>query len=67
MIKSQLLSIDPQREANRIVKHLQETIHKGMHRYGAVVGISGGIDSSVVLALCVRSFRSGACPCNYDA
>jgi NAD+ synthase len=26
-----------------------------MHRNGAVVGISGGIDSSVVLALCVRS------------
>jgi NAD+ synthase len=55
MINNQLLSIDPQVEVDRIVNLLQETIHKRMHRYGAVVGISGGIDSSVVLALCVRS------------
>jgi NAD+ synthase len=27
-----------------------------MRRYGGVVGISGGIDSSTVLALCVRAF-----------
>jgi NAD+ synthase len=58
MIKNQLLSIDPSIEADRIVKLLQESIHKKMHRYGAVVGISGGIDSSVVLALCVRAFGS---------
>ena len=58
MIKSQLLSIDPQIEVDRIVLLLQVTIRKRMHRYGAVVGISGGIDSSVVLALCVRSFGS---------
>ena len=56
MIKSQLLSIDPSVEVDRIVKMLQDTIHKKIHRFGAVVGISGGIDSSVVLALCVRSF-----------
>jgi len=53
---NQLLSIDPATEVDRIVKLLQETIHKKMHRYGAVVGVSGGIDSSVVLALCVRTF-----------
>lgn len=56
MIKSQLLSIDPVIETDRIVKLLQETIRKRMHRFGAVVGISGGIDSSVVLALSVRAF-----------
>ena len=56
MIQSKLLSIDPEVESDRIIKLLQETIRKRMHRYGAVVGISGGIDSSVVLALCVRAF-----------
>jgi NAD+ synthase len=33
-------------------------IHHTLHRQGAVVGISGGIDSSVVLALCERAFGS---------
>ena len=56
MIQNQLLSIDPEKESQRIIILLQETIRKKMRRYGAVVGISGGIDSSVVLALCVRAF-----------
>ena len=29
---------------------------RGLHRTGAVLGISGGIDSSVCLALCVKAF-----------
>jgi NAD+ synthase len=56
MIKNQSLSIDPALETDRIVMLLRETVHQKMNRYGAVVGISGGIDSSVVLALCVRTF-----------
>ena len=56
MNPDQLLSIDSAGEVDRIVKLLNESVHKKMRRYGAVVGISGGIDSSVVLALCVRSF-----------
>ena len=38
---------------------------RGLHRSGAVVGISGGIDSSVCLALCrqgVRPRARGAAP-----
>jgi NAD+ synthase len=43
-------------ETGRIVDGLRQAVHHTLHRQGAVVGISGGIDSSVVLALCVRAF-----------
>ena len=33
-----------------------QAVHQQLHRQGAVVGISGGVDSSVVLALCARAF-----------
>ena len=52
------LHIDPEQEINRIVSLLQKSVRGEMRRYGGVVGISGGIDSSVVLALCVRAFGS---------
>jgi NAD+ synthase len=39
-----------------LVNFLQEQVRRKMRRYGAVGGISGGIDSSTVLALCVRAF-----------
>jgi NAD+ synthase len=50
------LTLDPELESNRIVSFLIEMVHHKLHRQGAVVGISGGIDSSVVLALCVKAF-----------
>jgi NAD+ synthase len=49
------LNLDPALETERIVKFLQQNIRQTMRR-GAVVGISGGIDSAVVLALSVRAF-----------
>jgi NAD+ synthase len=51
-----MLDIDPQLEAERIVSALQKTVRNPLRRSGAVLGISGGVDSSVVLALCVRAF-----------
>jgi len=51
-----LLNLDPARETDRIVRFLQETVRKNMRRQGGVVGISGGIDSAVVLGLTVRAF-----------
>lgn len=51
-----MLDIDPAVETGRIVEMLQKTIRQKMHRYGGVVGISGGVDSSVVLGLCVRAY-----------
>ncbi|MCL4294802.1 MAG: NAD(+) synthase [Anaerolineae bacterium] len=50
------LDIDPAAETERIVSLLRDTVSRVMHRRGGVVGISGGVDSAVVLALCVRAF-----------
>lgn len=50
------LKIDAAAETDRIVSSLRELVRRTMRRYGAVVGISGGVDSAVVLALCVRAF-----------
>ena len=53
------IKIDPAAETERIVKFLQTTARQRLHRYGGVVGISGGVDSSVVLALSLRAFGVG--------
>lgn len=50
------LELDAPAEVERIVHFLQENVQHRLHRQGAVVGISGGIDSSVALALCVNAF-----------
>ncbi|MDJ0763155.1 MAG: NAD(+) synthase [Myxococcota bacterium] len=50
------LKIDAEREVDRIVTQMRQTIFKEFKRKGGVVGVSGGIDSSVVLALCARAF-----------
>lgn len=50
-----ILHIDSEAEANRIAQNLREQVLGKLRRRGAVVGISGGIDSSVVAALCVRA------------
>ncbi len=50
------LDLDVATEVERIVNKLRESVHQTLRRQGAVLGISGGIDSSVVLALCVRAF-----------
>ncbi len=50
------LDLDVEKETARLVKKLQQAVYHTLHRQGAVLGISGGIDSSVVLALCVRAF-----------
>ena len=54
-MNKRVLDIDPAAETERIVQWLRENM-RGLHRSGAVLGISGGIDSSVCLALCVKAF-----------
>lgn len=50
------IHIDGASETERIVNKLKDDVLNRLKKRGAVVGISGGIDSSVVLALCVRAF-----------
>ena len=41
---------------NEIVKKLRDDVFHELKRFGAIVGISGGIDSSVCLALATKAF-----------
>lgn len=49
------IKIDPALETERIVSRLRSELVQKLHKKGAVLGISGGVDSSVVLALCVKA------------
>ncbi|MFI5301404.1 MAG: NAD(+) synthase [Polyangiales bacterium] len=49
-----VLDLDPASEVQRIVAQVQAQVH-ALHRRGAVVGLSGGVDSAVVGALMVRA------------
>ena len=49
------LDIDPAAECERIVDFIRDTIARHLRKKGAVVGISGGVDSSVCLALAARA------------
>jgi NAD+ synthase len=53
------LEIDAAAEVDRIVQFLRQNVRQTMRRAGGVVGISGGIDSAVVLGLSVRAFGAG--------
>jgi NAD+ synthase len=50
------LVLDAAAEVDRIVEVLRKQILGALRRRGAVIGLSGGVDSSVVAALCVRAF-----------
>lgn len=47
---------DIENVCNVMVEKLKQTVFQQLNRRGGVVGISGGIDSSVTLALSVRAF-----------
>lgn len=56
MFDKNVLKLDSSAEVERITATLREQVLGQLRRRGAVVGISGGIDSSVVTALCVHAF-----------
>jgi NAD+ synthase len=48
-------SFDAEEELERICGFVRDAIGRSLRRRGAVVGVSGGVDSSVVLALCAQA------------
>ncbi len=50
------INIEPTKVFSEISSKLKEDVTKKLRKRGAVVGISGGIDSSVVLAICAKTF-----------
>jgi len=55
MFSRDVLRIDPRQVADQIEATIRRVVHGELRRRGAVVGMSGGIDSSVVASLCVRA------------
>ncbi len=55
MFDRDVLKLDPAATTAAIGKSIREQVHERLRRRGAVVGVSGGIDSSVVAALCARA------------
>jgi NAD+ synthase len=51
-----VLRLDAAAETARIAAALREQVGRNLRRKGVVVGLSGGVDSSVCAALCVRAF-----------
>lgn len=54
-----VLDIDYGREVERIAAWMVNIVAKVLHRRGAVIALSGGVDSSVCAALAVRAFGPG--------
>jgi NAD+ synthase len=50
-----VLDFDPALETQRIAAALRGQVFRHLRRKGAVLGLSGGVDSSVAAALCVRA------------
>jgi len=50
-----VLRLDAHCEIERITRFIRESVRKELRRHGVVLGLSGGIDSSVAAALCVRA------------
>jgi NAD+ synthase len=56
---AQDLVLDAEAEIERICEWLRSTVMKDLRKRGVVLGLSGGIDSSVTAALCARALGSG--------
>jgi NAD+ synthase len=55
MLSREVLSLDPAATVDELCGGLRSLVRGAMRRGGAVLGLSGGIDSSVTAALCARA------------
>jgi NAD+ synthase len=53
-----VLEIDCAQVAEKIAREIQDAVFKQLKKKGAVIGVSGGIDSSVTAALCATALGS---------
>jgi NAD+ synthase len=58
VFSSNVLDLDPEIETARIVDAIRNQVFGTLRKRGAVLGLSGGVDSSVVAALCARALGS---------
>ena len=55
MLSPAVLTLDSATETARIVEAIRSQVRGSLRKRGAVIGVSGGVDSSVVAALCARA------------
>ena len=56
VFSNDVLHIDPEKEVAKISKRLRDLMVNRLKRRGIIIGLSGGIDSSVTTALAVKAF-----------
>ena len=54
-VSMDLLRIDPEQVTAEIAAAMESAVVQGMRKRGVVLGLSGGVDSSVCAALCARA------------
>ncbi len=58
-VTSDVLRLDPATAAAEIESAIRDIVFNRLRRRGAVLGLSGGVDSSVTAALCARALGPG--------
>lgn len=56
---AEALALDAASEAQRIADAIHNQVLRRLRRRGVVIGLSGGVDSSVTAALCVKALGAG--------